>query len=327
MRNAAAAAAKSLQSCPTLCDPLDGRLTSSSVPGILQARILEWVAISFSNAGKWKVKVKSFSRVQFLATPWTAAYQAPPSMGFSRQEYWSGMPLPSPFMRNSVQFSRSVVSDSFRPHESQHARPPCPSPTPGVHWDSRPSSQWGHPAISSSVVPFSSCSQSLPAPESFPMSQFFAWGGQSIGVSALALFLPRSPRADLFQNGLVGSPCSPRDSQESSPTPQLESIHFLTLSLLYGPTLTSVHDYWKNHSFVWTFVGKVMSLLFNTLPKFIIAFLPRSKGLWISWLQSPSAMIMETKKIVGHCFHCFPIYLPWNDETKCHNLSFLNVEF
>ena len=88
------------------------------------------------------------------------------------------------------QFSRSVVSDSLRPHESQHARPLCPSPTPGVHPDSCPSSQWCHPAISSSVVPFSSCPQSLPASESFPMSQLFAWGGQSIGVSALASVLP-----------------------------------------------------------------------------------------------------------------------------------------
>ena len=93
-----AAAAKSLQSCPTLCDPIDGSLPGSPVPGILQARTLEWVAISFSNAWKWKVKVKSLSHVWLLATPWTAAYQAPPSMGFSRQEYWSGVPLPSPIV-------------------------------------------------------------------------------------------------------------------------------------------------------------------------------------------------------------------------------------
>ena len=92
---------------------------------------------------------------------------------------------------DSLQFSRSVVSDSLQPHESQHARPPCPSPTPRVHSDSRPSSQWCHPAISSSVVPFSSCLQSLPASESFPMSQLFAWGGQSTGVSALASFTPK----------------------------------------------------------------------------------------------------------------------------------------
>ena len=91
----------------------------------------------------------------------------------------------------SDQISRSVVSDSFRPHESQHARPPCPSPTPRVHSDSHPSSQWCHPAISSSGIPFSSCPQFLPASESFPMSQLFAWGGQSTGVSALASFLPK----------------------------------------------------------------------------------------------------------------------------------------
>ena len=93
---AAAAAAKLLQSCLTLCDPIDGSPPGSPVPGILQARALEWVAISFSNACKRKVKVKSLSRVRLFSTPWTAAYQAPPSMGFSRQEYWSGVPLPSP---------------------------------------------------------------------------------------------------------------------------------------------------------------------------------------------------------------------------------------
>ena len=93
---AAAAAAKSLQSCPTLCDPMDGSPPGSPIPGILQTRTLEWVAISFSNAWKWKVKVKSFSRVRPSGTSWTAAHQAPPSMGFSRQEYWSGVPLPSP---------------------------------------------------------------------------------------------------------------------------------------------------------------------------------------------------------------------------------------
>ena len=89
------AAAKSLQSCPTLCDPIDSSPPGSPVTGILQARTLEWVAISFSNAWKWKVKVKTLSRVRLLATPWTAAYQAPPPMGFSKQEYWSGVPLPS----------------------------------------------------------------------------------------------------------------------------------------------------------------------------------------------------------------------------------------
>ena len=95
---ATAATAKSLQLCPTLCDPIDGSPPGSPIPGILQAITLEWVAISFSNAWKWKVKVKLLSRVQLLVTPWTAAYQGPSSMGFSRQEYWSGVPLPSPII-------------------------------------------------------------------------------------------------------------------------------------------------------------------------------------------------------------------------------------
>ena len=149
-----------------------------------------------------------------------------------------------------VQFS-SVQSLSrvqlFVTHELQHARPPCPSPAPGVHSNSCPSSRWCHPAISSSVVPFS-CPQSLPASESFPMSQLFAWGSQSTGVSALASFLPKNTQADLLQNGLVGSPCSPRDSQESSLTPQFKSINSLVLSFLHSPTFTSIHDHWKNHS-------------------------------------------------------------------------------
>ena len=148
----------------------------------------------------------------------------------------------------SVQFSHSVVSDSSRSHESQHARPPCPSSTTGVHSDSRPLSRWCHPAISSSVVPFSSCPQSLPASESLPMSQLFPWGGQSTGVSALASFSPKKSQVwSLLQNGLVGSLCSPRDSQESFPTPQFKSINSSPLSLLHSPNLTSIHDHRKNH--------------------------------------------------------------------------------
>ena len=114
---------------------------------------------------------------------------------------------------SSVQFSCSVVSDSLWPHESQHARPPCPSPTPGVHSDSRPSSRWCHPAISSSAIPFSSCPQSLPTSESFPMSQFFAWGGRSTGVhqgcilspclfNLYAEYIMKNPRLDEAQAGI-----------------------------------------------------------------------------------------------------------------------------
>ena len=156
---ATATAAKSLQSCPALCDTIDGSPPGYPVPRMLQERTLEWVAIFFSNAWKWKLKVKSLSRVRLFATPWSAVYQAAPSMGFSRQEYWSGVPLPSP----------------------------------------------------------------------------------------------------------------------------------------------------------------------NMLSRFVITFLPRSKRLLISWLQSPSVVILEPPKIVKNGLHCFPIYLPWNDGTGCHDLSFLNV--
>ena len=149
---------------------------------------------------------------------------------------------------HSVQFRRSVVSDSFRPHESQHARSPCPSPTPGVYSNSCPSSQWCHPAISSSVVPFSSCPQSFPSSGSFPMSQLFAWGGQSTRVSASTSILPMNTQdwSPLGWTGWISS--SPRDSQESSPTPHFKSINSSVLSFLHSPTLTSIHDYWKNHS-------------------------------------------------------------------------------
>ena len=147
----------------------------------------------------------------------------------------------------SVQFSCSVMSDSLRPHESQHARPPCSSPTPGVHPNSRPSSQWCHPTISSSVIPFSSCPKFLPASGSFPMSQLFASGGQSIGVSVSTSVLPVNTQ-DWSPLGWIGSPCSPRVSQESSPTPQFKSINSSALSFLHSPTLISIHDHWKNHS-------------------------------------------------------------------------------
>ena len=146
------------------------------------------------------------------------------------------------------QISRSVVSDSLWPHESQHARLPCRSPTPRVHSDSRSSSQLCHLAISSSVIPFSSCPQSLPASESFPMSQLFAWGGQSIRVSALAAFLPKKSQGWSPSERTGWISLSPRVSQESSPTPQFKSINSSVLSLLHSPTLTSIHDHRKNHS-------------------------------------------------------------------------------
>ena len=153
---------------------------------------------------------------------------------------------------SSVQFSRSVVPNSLWPHESQHARPPCPSPTPGVYPNPCPLSQWCHPAISSSVIPFSFCPRSLPASRSFPMSQLFVWGGQSTGVSASASVLPMNTQdhSPLGWTGWISlqSKGDPRDSQESSPTPQFKSINFSVLSFLHSPTRTSIQDHWKNHS-------------------------------------------------------------------------------
>ena len=149
---------------------------------------------------------------------------------------------------SSIPFSHSVVPYFLQPHELQHSRLPCPSPTPGACSNSCPLSRWCHPTISSSVVPSSSCLQLFPASGSFQMSQFFAWGGQSIGVSASASVLPMNIQ-DLFPLGWIGwTPCSPRDSQESS-TPQFKSINSSALSFLHSPTLTSIHDHWKNHSF------------------------------------------------------------------------------
>ena len=149
----------------------------------------------------------------------------------------------------SDKISSSVMSDSLQPHELQHARPPCPSPTPGVQWDSHPSSQWCHPAISSSGITFSSCPQSLPASESFPMSQLFTLGGPKYWSFSFSIIPSKEhPGLISFRMELVGSPCSPRDSQESSPTPQFKSINFSALSFLHSPILTSIHDHWKNHT-------------------------------------------------------------------------------
>ena len=143
------------------------------------------------------------------------------------------------------------MSDSLRPHEPQHARPPCLSPTPGVHSNPCPLRPWCHPAISSSVVPFSSNPQSLPASGSFPMSHPFSWGGQSIGVSASASVLPMNTQG-WSPLGWTGCISLQSKSKESSPTPQFKSINSSALSLLYSPTLTSTHDHWKNHSLDYT---------------------------------------------------------------------------
>ena len=196
-------------------------------------------------------------------------------------------------MFSSVQFSLSVVSDSLRLHELQHARPPCPSPTPGVYSNSRPSSWWCHPVISTSVVPFSSCLQSLPASGSFPMSQLFAWGGQNIGVSASASVLPMNTQdwSLLGWTGWISLQSKGLSRVFSNTTVQKHSFFCTQLSLWSN---SHMHTWLLEKTTAltrWTFVGKVMSLLFNTLSRFVIAFLPRSKPILNSWLQSPFVVI------------------------------------
>ena len=147
------------------------------------------------------------------------------------------------FQLSSVQSLSRI--QLHRPHQPQHARPPCPSLTPRVYSNSCPFSRWYHPTISSSVIPFSSCLQSSPASGAFPVSQFFTSGGQSIGVSASTSVLPMNIQ-DWFP--LRWTVWISLQSQESSPTPHFKSINSSVFSFLYSPTLTFIHDYWKNHS-------------------------------------------------------------------------------
>ena len=149
---------------------------------------------------------------------------------------------------SSVQFSCSVMSDSLQPHESQHARPPCPWQTPRVYSNSCPLSWWCHPAISSSVISFSSCSQSLPASGSFPMSQLFPWGGQSTGVSASASVFPINTQgwSPLGWTGWISLKSKGLSRVFSNTI--VQKHHLSGLSFLHSPTLTSIHDHWKNHS-------------------------------------------------------------------------------
>ena len=200
----------------------------------------------------------------------------------------------------SVQFSHSVMSDSLWPHELQYSRPPCPSPNPRVYSNSCPLSRWCHPTISSSVVPFSSCPQSVPASGSFQMSQLFASGGQSIGVSASKSVLPSNEHP-----GLISFRMDWLDLLAVQGT--LKSLlqhHSWKASILLCSAFFTVqlsHPYMATGKIIaltrWTFVDKVMSLLFTMLSRLVISFLPRSKCLLISWLQSPSAVILEPPQI------------------------------
>ena len=211
-----------------------------------------------------------------------------------------------------LHFSCSVVSESLRSYGLLYTRfPVCPSPTPRAYWNSYPLSWWCHPTISSSVIPFSSHLQSFPASVSLPMSHFFVSCGKSIGILASASVLSLNIRTDFLRTDwldllAVQGTLKSLLQHHSSKASILQYTAFFIVQLSHpymtiGKTIASTR---------WTFVGKVMSLLFNMLCRLVIAFLPRSKCLLISWLQPPSAVILEPKKIVSHCFHCFPIYLP-----------------
>ena len=202
------------------------------------------------------------------------------------------------------------MSNSLRPHELQHVRPPCPSPTPGVHSNSCPWSRGCHPAISSSVIPFSSCPQSLPASESFPMSQLcmrrLKYWSFSFSITPSKEH-PRliSLRMDWFYLLAVQGTLKSLLQHHSSKASILWHSAFFTVQLSY-PYMTTGKTIALTRQ---TFVGKVMSLLFNMLSRLVITFLPRSKCFLISWLQSPSAVILETPKIKSATVSSFRIYL------------------
>ena len=200
------------------------------------------------------------------------------------------------------------MSDSLQPHGLQHTRPPCPSPTPRVYPSSSPLSRWYHPTISSSVVPFSSRLQSFPASGFFQMSQFFTSGGQNIGVSTSASCLPMNIQ-DWFSLGWMGW----ISLQSKGLFKRLLQPHSSKASVLWYSAFFIVqlsHPYLtfgKTIAFTrWTFLGKVMSLLCNMLSNFVITFLPRSKHLPISWVESICSDFGAPKNKVCHCFHCFP---------------------
>ena len=229
---------------------------------------------------------------------------------------------------NSLHFSRSVVFDYLRPHELQHARPPCPSPTSEVHPKSCPLNWWCHPIISSSVIPI------LLLPSIFPSIRVFSnepalrirwpeYWSFSFNISPsneyLGLIFFRMDWLDLLAvQGILKSLLQHHSSKAS--ILRCSAFFIVQLSHLYMTTRKTIALTRRN------FVDKVMSLLFNMLSRLVITFLPRSKRLLISWLQSPSEMTLDPpKNKVSHCFHRFPIYSPWSDGARCHDLSFLNV--
>ena len=209
--------------------------------------------------------------------------------------------------------SHQVVSSS--PHGVQHTWPPCPSPSPGVFPSSCPLYRKCHPTISSSSPAFN-LSQ---------LQDLFQWIGSLHQVAKILELQLQHPcfqwvfRVNFLEGWLVWSACCPQDSR----APQFKIICCSALWLLYCPALTTICDYWKTTALtLWTFVSKAVSLLFNTLSRFVIAFLPRSICILISWLQSPSTVILEPKKEeICHCFHPFPFCLPWSAGARCNYVS------
>ena len=226
----------------------------------------------------------------------------------------------------SVQFSYSVKSDFLWPHELQHTRPPCPSPTPGVYSKSCPSSRWCHPTISSSVIPFSSCPQSLPASESLPWILHMRWPKYwsfSFSIS------PSNAHPGLISFRMDWlDPLAVQGTLKSHLQHRSSKASILWHSAFFIVQLS--HPYMTTGKIIaltrWTFVAKVMSLLVKMLSRLVLTFLSRSKRLLISWLQPPSAVILEPPKIKSATVSSFPVYFPWSDGTKFHDLSFLNVE-
>ena len=216
------------------------------------------------------------------------------------------------------------MSNFLRPHRLHHIRPPCPSPTPEACSDLSPLSWWCYPTISSSVVTLSYV-QSFPASGSLPMSQFFTsdWSF-SFNISPSKEYSGLIPfRMDWLDLLAVQGTLKSLLLHHSSKASILWCSAFFIVQLSH-PYMTTRKTITLTRR---TFVGKVMCLLFNMLSRLVIAFLPRSKRLLISWLQSPSAVILEWKKNSLSLFHCFLVYLPWTDGTSCHDLSLLNVEF
>ena len=218
------------------------------------------------------------------------------------------------------------MSDSLWSHGLQHPRLSCPSPTPRAYSNTRPLSQWCHSTISFSVVPFSSHLQSFPASGSFSVLHI-RWPKYWIFIFSI------SPSNEY--SGLISFRIDWFDLFAVQGLSRVFSNITVQKHQFFGAQL-SLWSNWHPYMTIgktialtrWTFVGKVRSLLFNMLSRLVIAFLPRSKRLLISWLQSPSAVILEPpQNKVSHCFHCFPIYLPWSDGTGYHDLSFLNAEF